>query len=608
VGAQVCFGGIEGDILRSYYGYGHMLIGRELEIMYEQSPGEVKECRGFLVHLENIFGDYTRLWRFRAGIAVTEISVIREPLKLRPITKGTPSLYGILKPYQKLEWELLQNTNCFTLTGKESEAGVWTAQLNKPLPGDDQLFDMATHRRPKNNCWWVSGDFKQSTNDVHMDATTTATQALWDPSDWPLINKGLGAQVIRPQGPERCWPAGAEEIVQSHGQLMGSPLSFPILCIINAAIGRRAFELAYKKRFSLNACPMLINGDDFVARGSPEFYRIWSWLISEVGWEESVGKSFFSHEFAQMNSQTRRPTWVSHHDGTAFCFFGDAIAYFNYGYASGMKKTISECNETPVEDCAISLREQWAENAAIPKPLIRRGKEVFLDFLRHLGDKMAEISCLPCAMSVYNGVEWGGFGLVDGVGDSETASKFLLLSPVVEKPQLWDEIGEFESSADLELFATRDPRDLTSRLRQRRGFAKLRLKEIYTLLEDGGLSKDEMLRLRKEKLSLMADKNLVVRSTYERRLSTLLKEKAASRSCSKAYFLGRENQEPVETSYVMDPKPIVEKSLVEYDLAKSCISALERDLEYLFWTCKGREGFSSLQIPSSLPNLLQVAS
>jgi hypothetical protein len=329
--------------------------------------------------------------------------------------------------------------------------------------------------------------------------------------------------------------------------------------------------LAYKKRFSLSSCPMLINGDDFVARGSPELYRIWSWLISEVGWEESVGKSFFSHEFAQMNSQTRRPIWVTKYDGTAYAFFQDAIPYYNYGYATGMKKTVSECNETPLEDCALSLREQWAENAAIPKALIRRGKDVFIDNLRHLGEKLCEIGSLPCAMSVYNGVEWGGFGLVEGVGDPETASKFLLLSPAQAKPELWDEIGEFDSSADLELYATLDPRDLTSRKRQRRGFAKLRYKEINSLLVDGGLSKDEAVALRAEKVALRPDMNLVVRTIYERRLSTLLKDplkkEAAESSCSKAYFVGRETNEPVERTTEV-PMRSVGGGLIEYDLVR----------------------------------------
>jgi len=518
VEAPISVGGIEGYFLRRMYGESPILT-RELISMFERRAGSVQEMRGIVVDVFPEWCLHSAWWKSTAELAETEITVIREPCKLRPITKGTPTLYGILKPYQKIEWNLLKgldrphksscasffckeeihtgecerlgcvNGQCdceelstFTLTGKESTSGVWSDALNRPLPGDSYIPTSVDSRnvrfQPWSNSWFISGDYKASTNEVHMDCTTVATQALWDPSDWPLINKGLGAQRIRPAGCPSHWPEGAVEIVQSHGQLMGSPLSFPILCIINAAIGRFAFEKAYNRKFLLSECPMLINGDDFVARGDVALYKWWSWAISEVGWQESVGKSFFSREFAQMNSQTRRPMWVVDCYGRANCFFGDSLPYFNYGNAFSMKKCVYEQNEPSLSDCATRHKDQWKKIGYLPSPWIPKAKAVYIQQLEDLGGKLQETACLPTPLSVWNGVGWGGFGLVEGIGDADVASCYLLLKPTVSKPEVFDAIGNSDIVGPVD--SVNDPSSLTHNSRAQQLSIRLKFNQLRT--------------------------------------------------------------------------------------------------------------------------------
>jgi len=517
VEAPIALGGIEGDLLRREVGR-LPIIPRDLIMMYERRVGQVREVRGFHVFSWGILMRYASEWKLSDRLAETEIQVIREPLKLRPITKGTPTLYGILKPYQVMEWDLLQREECFTLTGKESTSGAWAEPLSRSLPGDMPLLRLANGqwaKQPTANSWFISGDFKQSTNDVHMDCTTIATRTLWDPSDWLLIQKGLGAQRVRPAGCPSRWPEGAQEIIQSHGQLMGSPLSFPILCIINASIGRFAFELAYNRKFKLNECPMLINGDDFVARGDIGLYRWWNWLISEVGWQESLGKSFFSREFAQMNSQTRRPTWVPDCYGLPHCFFGDSLPYLNYGYLFSMKKCLEEQNEPGVLDAATRLREQWSSLSRLPKPWIRRAKVVYLQQLEILGHELKDVAQLPDDLSVWNSTEYGGFGLVPGVGDAMVGANFLNWRVKSQKPDLYSSIGEFGEDGGVDEIP--DEKDPTSSLILEQKKLRRRYQEDRQAVAEGLASKGHVYK-RWEKLFPRLNKRY--RCLYERRVSS----------------------------------------------------------------------------------------
>jgi len=116
-------------------------------------------------------------------------------------------------------------------------------------------------------------------------------------------------------------------IVQRNGQLMGSILSFPILCMANWT----AYHLAMKEfnkdcsevvessnpaqfasmNFFSNPgfhqdprrYPLLINGDDLLTKVPLAFYFYWKKETSRMGFELSIGKNYVNPTLLTVNSQ-----------------------------------------------------------------------------------------------------------------------------------------------------------------------------------------------------------------------------------------------------------------------------------------------------------------
>jgi len=101
-----------------------------------------------------------------------------------------------------------------------------------------------------------------------------------------------------------------KHLPQTEGQLMGSIISFPFLCIANAALCRLSLELSSKKVYRVTnnvqtpgaLAPLLINGDDCLLTGDPSLRPIWEFKCKFAGLESSVGKTYFSNNFCTINS------------------------------------------------------------------------------------------------------------------------------------------------------------------------------------------------------------------------------------------------------------------------------------------------------------------
>jgi len=91
--------------------------------------------------------------------------------------------------------------------------------------------------------------------------------------------------------------------LQRWGQLMGSPVSFPILSFINAAITRAVLEKAYSRVISLNDGALLINGDDIISPMPPGEYQNWVKAVSSAGLKPSVGKNYLHRRYLVINSK-----------------------------------------------------------------------------------------------------------------------------------------------------------------------------------------------------------------------------------------------------------------------------------------------------------------
>lgn len=269
-----------------------------------------------------------------------------EPLKVRVISKGPPLKYATMKPVQKFLWKTLSKIKSFELIGR---------------PVNQEDIDVVARF---DNV--ISGDYKSSTDNMH----SWVTETLWDEIcivckfDWVIRDIGLkcltkhlfkmdllsetedGKRRIKEIGElkalkkritkrwESCvlnplltdreikekeyneqihmldaeiaFEGDVGSVEQVEGQLMGSIISFPLLCLANAAICRLALERTDRRTWKLNdrRIPLRVNGDDCLLSSNDPWLEVHhEALAADVGWELSVGKSYVSRNLAVINSE-----------------------------------------------------------------------------------------------------------------------------------------------------------------------------------------------------------------------------------------------------------------------------------------------------------------
>jgi len=212
-----------------------------------------------------------------SDIPKVRASAIREPCKVRMITVGEGFNY-ILKPIQKAMFRAMQDFPCFRLTSGQC------------------ILD--NFRKLKSNQYLVSGDYEAATDNLNMDVTLVIAHEIAK-----VLPKWVRPYFIRESGhhvisypPE----SGIEPFLQTNGQLMGSLLSFPMLCVANAATYGYSRN---KKIEDLLDVDCLINGDDIAFRSSIKEYHRWRKVASSMGLIPSVGKNYVSFDWFTINSQ-----------------------------------------------------------------------------------------------------------------------------------------------------------------------------------------------------------------------------------------------------------------------------------------------------------------
>lgn len=284
---------------------------------------------------------------------VKEISTVRtgvvalsEPFKTRIITKSDSlvNYYGL--PMQKMVHKLMREMKVFRLIGQ-------------PLTLD--IIQETYGNIPKGHLF-VSGDYSSATDNIHTDASVAALRSILDTLD--LTNdckssllKTLQGQVLDysstlinyiygdPTVPSELL-TGVEKkdgkslgvilknieewnkkegnrfitidrwVQQTNGQLMGSILSFPILCLLNYTM----FVMSYEQyclvhpngidnhgnmtigRFN-DIFGLMINGDDIAFHATQELIDIWTKTFGRIGLTESIGKNFVHPSVITINSK-----------------------------------------------------------------------------------------------------------------------------------------------------------------------------------------------------------------------------------------------------------------------------------------------------------------
>ena len=290
----------------------------------------------------------------------TMVIGLPEPLKVRCITAGPPITYAVLKPFQKWLWRTLKDQSCFQLIGTPVTIDIVKQKLGRL--GHDEEF--------------ISGDYKASTDNLHSWVSECLLEALdevwtsqieskeendafafWKDQIVTLMKRALtGHKIMDPEYNESYRkghdiPESAFRL-QREGQLMGSIISFPFLCLANAALCRWAMEITDRKNYKLvdrkiqgyEPCRLLVNGDDCVFPGMRDLmFENWQNITAFGGLESSVGKTFKSRDFMTINSvQYQYTTEITDWEQTGGTFnedfFYNDIKYVNLGLVYGQKK------------------------------------------------------------------------------------------------------------------------------------------------------------------------------------------------------------------------------------------------------------------------------
>ena len=247
--------------------------------------------------------------------------MIPEPLKARIITKGEGFPYYASMPLQKDAWRTLVGKKEFSLIGEPLseehliaiEQGTTNLLVEVGLP--QITFDL-----------WVSGDYSAATDGLSLRISQLAMEeylaarGIKHGDDLhEIATKVLGAHVISYgredesiPWKERCQLP--ENFTMKNGQLMGSPLTFPILCAINYVAYRCALKRYVKdmggdwRKAMRMEMPVRVNGDDILFTCNTHFYkRYWKPEVAMIGFTLSPGKNYVSEAFLTVNSEGWNP-------------------------------------------------------------------------------------------------------------------------------------------------------------------------------------------------------------------------------------------------------------------------------------------------------------
>jgi hypothetical protein len=294
---------------------------------FETRPGQVDEVRGWVDYprdldslLQSIPSSYVE------GPRRVKVSAVIEPLKVRLITKGDAIAQWVARFLQKDMWEHLRKFPQFTLIGeplRDEHLKEILSQEDKVAPG---VFDL-----------WVSGDYSAATDGVEIGATKEAFEGFLEKSmeSWggldlrsQLLLRDLLRGTLYEQ--ELHYPSDIDPGFQKNGQLMGSVLSFPILCVINLIAYWKSLEDYLGKRVPLLDLPVKINGDDILFRSNVDHYEIWKKSVDQVGFRLSLGKNYIHPTILTINSQIFR----FRESDRSF----QKIPFFNVGLLTGQSK------------------------------------------------------------------------------------------------------------------------------------------------------------------------------------------------------------------------------------------------------------------------------
>jgi hypothetical protein len=389
----------------------HRESGEEEKKKTDQRKGRI------IVDTTELERRYEILWWRMLRRSLTESREIEpvalpEALKTRVITKGPPIHQTVLRGHWHFLHQRLRQHKVFQLLGApETEQYV--------------LQQLGYHLEPHE--YYLSGDYEAATDNIRSWVTDLAAEAVGEAVGWGVTESALVRGVLTQHlipitedvQHEVFFRTGLKlqvgTYLQETGQLMGSRMSFPFLCIINAAMSRWALEIAQGAKIALRDARLMVNGDDVAMRGPSGLYEAWRRITSYVGLKESVGKTYFSRSFVDINSRsfrrsdTDKKLQFEREDGTKYTRLTrlHAVPFVNMGLVLGLKRSGTRIGlsdqDDPRNNVGTRCRELLTMAAPEQHPIIMK---VFLNKHR----EVLTASGLPWFIP-----EWlGGLGLPPG--------------------------------------------------------------------------------------------------------------------------------------------------------------------------------------------------
>jgi hypothetical protein len=211
------------------------------------------------------------------GPLPVRVEPIREALKVRTITAGIGDTF-CLKPFQKAMWHALNEFPQFCLTHG----------TNRLEPSIKRIYEQSSP-----DDVWISGDYSAATDSFAIEASHALLEGILESIDHEPT-KRWAMKEISPHLLIYPKSSGIEPVLQESGQLMGSLLSFPLLCLLNDCTAQS---------IGLTPDQYLINGDDILMRTKKENYPIWKERVQDYGLSLSLGKNYVHKSYGTVNSQ-----------------------------------------------------------------------------------------------------------------------------------------------------------------------------------------------------------------------------------------------------------------------------------------------------------------
>lgn len=250
------------DAMTRYY----LVMGQKpsMQISREMSMGG----RGFRMELPTDIPDF----------AEVKAHAIAEPLKVRMITIGSAKNW----PLKVIQLHMFNALKKFKIFEPCHNPNI---QMNVV---ENESFVL------------LSGDYSAATDGLSWQVSQTILQSIGElvrkayPELYPLYELESGSHLV-------TYPdwTGIQPIVQTNGQLMGSLLSFPVLCLANAFTLTRLFP-NYKLNHEVAA---RIHGDDLLTYCPGNLVNGWKQFASSLGLKPSLGKNYVHARWGSIDSQ-----------------------------------------------------------------------------------------------------------------------------------------------------------------------------------------------------------------------------------------------------------------------------------------------------------------